>query len=191
MPPWIVGRPPDGAEIVPGNFLALVDTVGGTASLQRELIRRPAAAVADPVIEADAAEEWAGVPHGSPRHLPEGGQPESIMRKGDPMTRIEDLLASDDVQTEDRISALRRAVGDLDELERPLHRGTTGTGSARVLSGSVDHGRASQVSDDPRRGASRATVEVTADVLLFELPALAPCGESFAPELLRNGNGDA
>ena len=93
----------DGTEMVAPDHLALVERAGGIDALQDWF-------------EARAPGEWEAYLSGEYAVCLRSVTPESIVRKGELIARIEALLATGDPETD----ALREAVDALDALLRPF-----------------------------------------------------------------------
>jgi hypothetical protein len=111
----------DGTEMVPADYFALADEAGGVANLREAFAERYVrAAAAERAPLATAEQEWRAYLSGEYgvclRHV----TPETIVRKSTLMHEIEGLLAEARPADEPWQASLRRAVDDLDELERPF-----------------------------------------------------------------------
>jgi hypothetical protein len=106
---------PDGSEMVPADYFALVDEVGGPERLRQEFERRHrAAGGAAKELEVD----WQGYIDGVYGICLRSVSPEAIVRKGELVRSIGSLLehkAPDDSRWR---TQLRRQVDELDALER-------------------------------------------------------------------------
>jgi Family of unknown function (DUF6058) len=103
---------PDGTEVVPRDYFVLVDEAGGVDDLEacfRTRHRGP---------EVD--EDWEAYLDGTYGVCLRSVTPENIVRKGALMDEIESLLATPRVREAGWRDRLRRAVDELDRLERPF-----------------------------------------------------------------------
>lgn len=106
---------PDGSEMVPGDYFALVDEVGGPERLRQEFDRRHRAAggVADGL-----EEDWQGYIDGVYGICLRSVSPETIVRKSQLVESIGALLEQDSPDHAEWRAQLRRQVDELDALER-------------------------------------------------------------------------
>lgn len=111
---------PNGGEMVPADYFALADTAGGPEHLREEFLHRLTAASLADRVSVDLDEEWDGYLSGEYGVCLREVAPETIVRKGKLMTRIEQLV--DNPQRDDTTwaSSLGTAVNELDDLERPF-----------------------------------------------------------------------
>jgi Family of unknown function (DUF6058) len=102
---------PDGSEMVPADYFALVDEAGGPERLREEFERRHRAAGG---AVAELEEDWQGYLDGLYAVCLRSVTPETIVRKSELVRSIEALLESE-APDEDE---LHRQVDELDALER-------------------------------------------------------------------------
>lgn len=111
----------DGTEMVPADYFALADEAGGVAKLHEDFAARYArAAAAERVPLGTAEDEWRAYLSGEYGVCLRHATPETIVRKSVLMHEIEGLLAEPRPADELWQAGLRRAVDELDELERPF-----------------------------------------------------------------------
>jgi hypothetical protein len=106
---------PDGTEMVPADYFALMDEAGGADRLRDDFDRRHRRAGGDP---AELDEDWDGYIDGIYAICLRSVSPETIVRKTELVDAIGALLeqpAQDDAEWRSR---LRRQVDELDALER-------------------------------------------------------------------------
>jgi len=106
---------PDGSEMVPADYFALVDEAGGPDRLREDFDRRHRSAGG---ASAELEEDWNGYIDGIYAICLRSVSPETIVRKTELVEAIGALLdhpAPDDAEWR---SGLRRQVDELDALER-------------------------------------------------------------------------
>jgi hypothetical protein len=103
---------PDGTEMVPADYFALVDAAGGPQHLERYF--------ASHYRGADLDEDWQAYLDGTYGVCLKQVTPETIVRKAELMAQIRCLL--DDPRPSDAAwrAGLRSSVDELDALERPF-----------------------------------------------------------------------
>ena len=106
---------PDGTEMVPDDYFALVDEVGGPKRLRPEFERRYRAA-GGPADELYA--DWQGYIDGVYGICLRSVSPETIVRKSQLVESIGALLEQDAPADPEWRAQLRRQVDELDALER-------------------------------------------------------------------------
>ena len=111
---------PDGREMVPDTYFALVDETGGIERLREEFLRRCHVAAAAESVELDPEDEWVAYLTGEYGVCLHEVSPENIVRKAALMDRIEHLLEAPVQESSGWTAALRDAVEGLDRLERPF-----------------------------------------------------------------------
>jgi hypothetical protein len=105
----------DGAEIVPGDYFALVDEAGGPEKLRRRFEERFAAAGGR---GEELEETWRGYMSGTYGVCLREVTPEAMVRKDVLVEAVGGLLAEPRPDDEGWRDALRTSVGELDALER-------------------------------------------------------------------------
>ena len=106
---------PDGSEMVPADYFALVDEVGGPERLREQFERRHRAA-GGPADEFEA--DWQCYLDGTYGICLRSVSPEAIVRKGLLVRSIEALLEHEAPNDPVWRSALRAQVAEFDALER-------------------------------------------------------------------------
>jgi hypothetical protein len=111
----------DGTEMVSADYFALVDEAGGLDRVRELFLERYAAAAAAESAPLDEPEEeWAAYLSGDYGVCLRRVSPETIVRKSALVLAIQALLAEPAEADSSWRERLRRAVDELDELERPF-----------------------------------------------------------------------
>jgi hypothetical protein len=110
---------PDGTEMFPRDYFALVDEAGGLDALAAEFRRRYLAAGAD-TTPAGADEEWRGYLSGVYGVCLVRVSPETIYRKEKLVALLDAQLAAPRPDDAGWLADLRARVDELDSLERPF-----------------------------------------------------------------------
>ena len=118
----------EGKEWVPKDYFALLDAAGGDpARLRAEFLQRYAAAhkaaAGEPVPPGEAERAWQDYLSGEYGVCLRQVTPESIVRKGELIETIENLLAAEEARSDAWRQELRAAVDALDALELPFAEG--------------------------------------------------------------------
>jgi Family of unknown function (DUF6058) len=109
----------DGSEMVPPDFFTLADEAGRPDRLRELFVSRyERAAAAEPDVAATAEEEWEAYLSGEYGVCLKRVTPETIVGKAALIARIETLLAEPRPDDSGWAGAVRRAVDELDALER-------------------------------------------------------------------------
>jgi hypothetical protein len=105
----------DGTEMVPADYFVLVDQAGGPDGLRHEFERRHRAAGGNPT---ELEEDWQGYMDGTYGICLRQVLPETIVRKTELVSSLTALLDYPRADDESWRARLRRAVWELDALER-------------------------------------------------------------------------
>lgn len=112
---------PDGTAMMPEDYFDLADAAGGIEQLRADFLARyRTAAAAENASPADAEDEWEAYLTGEYGVCLRRVSPDTILRKGSLMRRIETLLESQRPDSDAWRADLRSAVDELDALERPF-----------------------------------------------------------------------
>ena len=111
----------DGAQMVPADYFALVDEVGGVDRLRDAFLDRyAAAALRESAPLASPEEEWEGYLSGLYGVCLKQVTPETVVRKSALVAELDELLADPQPQNSRWAEELRARVDELDGLERPF-----------------------------------------------------------------------
>lgn len=116
----------DGSEMVPADYFSLVDEAGGVDGLEAHFRARHKG--------EDVDRDWAAYLDGTYGVCLRRVTPENIVRKGQLAAQIEALLLAPAPEDSGWRYELRRAVDELDGLERPFSPDFDRTGFAQVPS---------------------------------------------------------
>lgn len=112
---------PDGREMFPPDYFAVLDDVGGVDGLREHFDNRHrAASTALGLPGVDPKEDWAGYLSGEYGVCLREVTPEAMVEKSALIATIDTLTAAPAPADEDWRRQLGAAVDDLDELERPF-----------------------------------------------------------------------
>lgn len=111
---------PDGTELFPPDYFALVDGAGGTDGVRAHFDQRHQVAASALGLPMDSEEDWRGYLAGEFGACLREVTPEAMVEKAALIAEIDRLTAVPAPEDEEWRTALADAVDDLDELERPF-----------------------------------------------------------------------